>query len=676
MKKHFTLSPVILLSFFVISVQSSAQRAGSDSSRFDIGYLSLNRNFTQHVSIRGEDLEKMPFSNLSDAIRAWLFGAYTTPTAIAYVVDGNPVTDVNIYPIFEIEEVTLVNNALATAAYGNSQKELVLITTRRRTGKEGMQFAAQTGLVKDNSGSHNTNSGLYHHYYLGAYENRQQVSYGASADWLRDFEPVYRDPTVDVVTSPNLQRWRFNGWLDWRPDARNVIGLKLGYAPQSIQSDLVYGGTGHVTQKDLSHLLVPALTWEGSWGRGLRNKFDVEYLLGAKKLDDQSYSNSPPNYSSGGNLAQYNAAHLIFRDRLGYEAVAGKWHILPAIDISYDRIGDKRNIVETQYGYTAGPFGGRQELKGSLFYLTPAVDFTLARVLDIHAGLFVNASSRVDSSNRRFFPFVTVSEDLLHSGGETGDRSLKLFGSYARRPAIYIDDYSLSDLSYQGAPQDVDNIYYGVYDYEFLNGYGATPQDIRGPQPGYWAWQTGVAYASRDKRFSAQYSLEQRKFCIVMAAANAGVLYAPWTTSFHRTEVRFRVVDDKKINWLTGLNVNLMRAKNNSPTFVYNYYPLVVPVGDVYPAKYSWTGGWVNRLTAGCFTAGLDLTYHLGVATLTTGYVKNTVVLPNLYAGYRWELPHARRLEVFVESRGLVMNTSTALADGRRFYTAGGNFNL
>src|ERR1700749_4436447 len=77
--------------------------AQQDSSRLDAGYRTLDRNATQTISIKGADLEKMPFANLSDAIGAWLLGVYTQPGNFQYVVDGNPVADVNAYAIQDIE---------------------------------------------------------------------------------------------------------------------------------------------------------------------------------------------------------------------------------------------------------------------------------------------------------------------------------------------------------------------------------------------------------------------------------------------------------------------------------------------------------------------------------------------------------------------------------------------
>src|ERR1700733_2342044 len=122
-----------------------------DSSRLDVGYLHLKRDFTQTITVKGADLEKMPFTNLSDAIAAWFYGAYTQPVTLQYVVDGSPVSDVNAYSIHDIEEVVLLQNAAALVNTANGQQELVIVRTRRGQGKRGFTVDAQTGFVDDNS---------------------------------------------------------------------------------------------------------------------------------------------------------------------------------------------------------------------------------------------------------------------------------------------------------------------------------------------------------------------------------------------------------------------------------------------------------------------------------------------------------------------------------------------
>ncbi|HEV2482735.1 MAG TPA: hypothetical protein VGS79_23880 [Puia sp.] len=670
----------ILLAFLVVSLRASAQHAESDSNRYDIGYLTLNKSFTQHVTIRGEDLEKMPFSNLTEAIRAWLFGAYTGPASISFVVDGNPVADVNSYPIFDIESVTWIDNAVGTAAYGNTQRELVLVTTRRGKGKEGLRIAAQAGLVNHDSNGDPTNTGVVHQYYAGVYKNMDKVSFGVSADWQRDVMPQLKNADFQTQIPLNLQRWRFNGWLDWRPDAQNTVSFRMGYAPQKAAQSFVepnygpYSGSSDIR----SHYTAPQLSWEGRWLPGLRNRLDAEYLHSGQS----AYVSTTQVFNNGGLMVAnvYKQSiminHVVLRDHLSYAARAGEWQIVPALDISYHHIDEKNSYVQYQTDSSAIQSADSGREKGSLFYVTPAVDLTLARALDINAGLQVNASSLVDTSKRRFFPFVTASVDLLHLGEETGAAGLKIYGSYAVRPNRYIDDYTLPDFSGGGGSQTLYNVYYGKSGYEIAGGFPVA-QTFYGPQPSCWTWQAGVEYVPANGRVTVQYSYERRSYSLVAVEDSLMSGYEPWTASFHHADVRFKVVDGRKVKWLTGFNINLLKSKAGTmspPQYVLGF--VGTTMGDTYPAKYSWTGGWVNRLTVGGFTAGLDVLYHMGLSGLTTGLPKNTAAVPNLYAGYRFGLPRARQLELFVESRGLVMNTHNDFIDGRRFYTIGGSVSL
>src|SRR5882724_2865291 len=85
--------------------------AQNDSSYFDLGVVRLQKKFAQYQSIKGADLEKMPFANLSEAINVWLYGVYSNSASLVYLVDGNIVPDVNAWSIYDIEEVVLVQSA-------------------------------------------------------------------------------------------------------------------------------------------------------------------------------------------------------------------------------------------------------------------------------------------------------------------------------------------------------------------------------------------------------------------------------------------------------------------------------------------------------------------------------------------------------------------------------------
>jgi len=256
--------------------------AQQDSSRLDIGWLTLDRNLTQTLSVKGYDLEKMPFVNLSDAIRAWFYGSYTVPGTLAYVVDGNPVTDVNLYPIYDIEEVTLVMNAVGAAVYGSSQQDLVLVTTKRREQKQGFRLAGQSGLVNADGNGVKTFTNIYHQYFVSGYGHSQKFDYGLSADWVRDVSPSPSASVRHETTPLNLQRFRLNGYLRWEPIKGQIVQLGIGYMPQQIDANV--DSSYQINWRDRGHLLAPQLNWKGNLLPGLQEEFRAGIIGSATDL--------------------------------------------------------------------------------------------------------------------------------------------------------------------------------------------------------------------------------------------------------------------------------------------------------------------------------------------------------------------------------------------------------
>ena len=677
--------------------------AQRDSSKIDIGWLSLTKGLTQTISIKGADLEKMPFVNLSDAIAAWLYGAYTGSGVLAYVVDGNPVTDVNIYPIFDIEEVILVENATAAAAYGGTQQELVVIRTKRGGGAAGMRAAAQAGVVNADGDGRHTYTNVYHQYYIGAYRNLDKLSFGASADWIRDVNPVTSGPDNHVTTPDNLQRWRLNGWLTWRPGKGNTVELRMGYAPQ-VMKELVDTVNGQaLLQNDgqlHSHLLVPELRWRGEWFTRLTNELQTVYLGSSATEHDAALEISPVSngYSFTGAesdlLGKQN--QLLVRDRLAYHLGAGAWHIAPALNFSYEHIVEQQGYAAQMLDVSSAtpnspvlPTESVQFLskeKGDLSVLTPAIDVGWSQAVDLQVGTQVKFPKRTDGG-RSLYPFASLAADLLHLSNADGGSHLKVFVSYAQRPLVFVNDYALTDFNGGGPVSSLNNIYYPAGNYQqtnyiYTNGGvdSVTFTTAIKVPPVCWTGEAGASYATADGRLLLQYVFERRNF-YNLGSGNAGIYgllpgYAEWKSNLQHVDVRFKAVASKAVNWLTGFQVTLLRSKLDSNGVSSSSAP---EAGDISPASLSWTGGWVNRLQIQRFTAGLDLLFHVGEEPLFFNgnqQKQNSFTLPNVYAGYRWKLAKTREVEFFVESRGLVRSKSNDLLDDRRYYTLGGNFTL
>jgi hypothetical protein len=694
MKKY-----TLLLAVTLACVQAIAQ---SDTSKYDLGSLKLNKSFTQNITIRGADLEKMPFTNLSDAIAPWLYGAYTTAGTLAYVVDGNPVSDVNAYSIYDIEEVVLVQQAAGLVGAFGTQQQLVLIKTKRGKGKQGITAGAQSGLVNASGDGTKTGTNLYHHNYAGAYRNLSTISYGLSGDWQQDVFPVQKEEDIKSTTPVALQRWRLNGYFTWRPNAANRIEATMNYTPQHGDENLSSGSSNgfglDLDSRIKQHLILPRLTWHSEILPGLKNDLQVAWL-GSKYTEDVQYlETSPPpgnptlvvgHTESKGNSFRVN-------ERISYEFAAGGWKIEPAVNASYEHIDQKyiststiaQNVTGPPYNLSSGTSISTNTISGEgkakVYILTPAVDITFNRVLNINGGVFLDVSGSRFSGARKSSAFASVAVDLLQLGKAESDNSLKIFGSYAQQTMLTSNNYALADVTSGTAlvPVTTPTAVFG-------SGSIQNPPALVNPYlviPSYWAWESGVGWSVLHSRLSFQYTLEQRRPSI-LALDNlpyGGSIYShyeQWHSTLHHFGVDAKILDGAGMKWESRLNLTLLKGKTDSSNFVTTHGK--PGVGEFNTDPYSWMVGWVNRLRLGQFTAGLDLLYHFHETVYTTPnnitYTSsrvNSFLIPNIYVGYDFRLPHEEGLELFVACRALVRNRDQDLMDTRRYYSIGGKFTL
>jgi hypothetical protein len=631
----------------------------------------------------------MPFTNLSDAISAWLYGAYTGEF-VQYVVDGNPVADVNAYSVYDVEEVVLVQHAAALIGTAPGQSEIVLIRTKRGMGPRGITVAAQTGLITQAGPSH---ARFFHNYYAGAYRNLGKISYGVSANYLRDAQP-YDAFEGMVVTPPNWQRWRLNGYFDWRPDAYNQIEVTMNYTTQQLnglmnpnpEEDLVYA----YKEGGYQHYLAPHLDWRGEWVKGLTNDLQATYLHSRLSADVVQLS--------GGSMAdsfllQENGVaamsyHLWIRDHLAFTLKAGDWTIQPAINLSYEHINDLEQ--ETQFEgqgndpilnlYLANSIEVSSSSsigeKTNVFLVTPGADISYKRAIDLMGGALINTGTHSLTGNgKQVYPYAGATVDLLRLGNSEKQESLKLFGSVASRTITSSQAYLLQDFTGGYLPP------LSVFVNGSLTGYtGPPPQPppnyVPPVLPTFWTWDAGVRYSGVNGRLEISYQFEHRISAGLGTETYStgweGLAYPPWYSQLHHVDIRVKVLETTGVSWRTGLNLTGLRTTvkvGDSTTLE------TAPIGEMTPTPWSWTGGWVNRIRVKNFTAGLDLLYHFNEAA---GYVGklNSVATPNVYVGYELHVARTKVLEVYVESRDLIMSHNSDVTDPRRYYTIGGKLTI
>jgi len=671
--------------------------AQNDSTRLDVGGVVLKRAFTQNISIKGEDMEKMPFTNLSEAISTWLYGLYTDQQYVTYVVDGNILSDVNSYSIHDIEEVVLVQNAAALTGTGSFQQQVVLITTRKGKGRRGIQGAAQTSLVHNTS----TTTNLYHQYYVSGYENLKKVSFGFSANYLRDISPGVHGTGYTTIIPDHLDRWRLNGSFIWRPDTRNTIEAHIGFTPQNTGSRTNFNsGAGQFNDYAREHghtnLLTPWLRWHGEWAPGLKNDLQAGLLSELSKSSIQQLQHNADAYGDNhyhDNNQLSHTDHVYIRDRISYEVQAGGWLVTPSFNASYEHFKD--NYFQT-YVYAIGPNAGPGNypvngttystaqtgpFKANLYLLTPAVDLTYKHIFDVQGGAVVNSSPAAAGRTveKRVFPFASATIELLRTDGDLRNNSLKLFGSYAQRDAFIFNDYTLPDLTSVG-------IGYVTYPAPVVFSSGTVPISPVGFNlvKNYWSWQTGASFASRDNRWEVSYHFERSNFTTFgtqSTPTGTTLIYSEWRSSLHSLGLRGRIVDGTAFGWQSGATAALIRDKTG--TYGENYLP--TPLGSFAKDnnKPSVTGGWTNRLRYKHVSMGVDMLYHVNreiALYLPSGAISYTTVnifqVQNIFLAYRLHLQRIAGLEVYVDVKRLAQSNKYNQLDGRRYYGIGGKVTI
>src|SRR5207253_9602479 len=142
--------PAKLLSVSAIALLITCMlQAQSDTSALNTGNVQVSGQFTQNITIKGEDLERFPFSSLDEAINIYFNGAYSDSLSLLYIIDGNSSADVNAYSIYDIESITLVQDARRIISGVHRAQQLILIRTRTGlTGKSGFNVAGSSYLTK------------------------------------------------------------------------------------------------------------------------------------------------------------------------------------------------------------------------------------------------------------------------------------------------------------------------------------------------------------------------------------------------------------------------------------------------------------------------------------------------------------------------------------------------
>jgi hypothetical protein len=660
----------------------------TDTSSFNLGRIKLKKDFTQSITIKGEELERMPFTDLYEAINAWSYGYYTNKGSIVYVIDGIIVNDINAWSVYDIKEVTLVQNALVQVNGAIRQQQLAVITTRKGgTGQQGITVAGQSYLVKTTQvtavpSSTSSEKNFYHQYHVSAWKNDKNLQFGLSANYLRDVVPAMKESKVKTITPNNYDRFRINGWLTARLGHAHELSLRINVVPQVHDNERgyteqtpAYDYSAHNKYRNKQTIFNPSVSFKSTLAQGFSNEFTASYGFSKAKGNGESvvtYTNPTSEYKQFINSSN-TTKQVLLMDQVSYHTSLGnKWSVEPAVNFTFRYLDYK--TVANQATFTSGnvttisQYTTRQE--GRLFLLTPSINLSYQNSFNVQGGLLANLSKTYGQKVKKTFPFVTTSVDVLRLARPSNPTSLKFFGSFAQ--AANAGDVTLSFADYNSSAV-------------FTGGFGAgvlLPTGID-PDKSFHTWQAGTRLGVLNDLVSVNYLFERRNFTTEMyvpMAIGTGItyrlVYPDLNSNSHHLSINATVLNKKALYWRTGINATSLKSKSKDSI---SFYAIHTVLGDIDSDKASWTGGWVNRFSWKKFSAGVDLVYYFNpdqIPSMPGNSKINAVSLSNVYVGYLLNLKGTKGLELYADCRNLAQDKDFKITGTRKYYGLGVKTNL
>jgi hypothetical protein len=679
MKKHLPLLATTLLSFFLL--QANAQ---SDTSRYDLGRIALQKRFTHAVTIKAADLEKMPFNTLSEAINMWLLGVYGGKQAYVTVIDGNLNDNVDAYSIYDIEEITLVQNT-ATLLNGISPSQYLLaIKTRRgRPGKSSVYIAGQTNVVKlrDNTiktfattGGEST-SNIYNHYYVAAYANSLVVNAGISADFQHDAMPALKTVTFLPNNPYNFNRYKFNGYMDIKLGKPNTLSINAGYMPQT-------DNMGTLTR----YTTIPDTRTYNSNGTynllhaNIKLRTNIAGISNTLSAGFQNYNsnehgaltqaqNNPPTFTDNTDSTGHIVSYLV-KDDLSYKQTIGKFTIEPGVNLTYRQAKDtatyksQRNNIATSLAQYAMMY------KQKMVLLTPSLTLNYADAVSLQGGFQTLLNNNIDqptlTGNKiaKLFPFASATFNVLKPANS--QTQLMLYLSYAKTftslPELNTSLKSYGANTINNAPFFFSPFGYSIYDAKY------------NPYKTYDEVQAGLTLSLLKNRVSFSYNYNVRQYnaaYLALTSYGSGFLYLTVNRDtrldIHQFNIDVKPLHTTNFSWESSFNATFINgAYNHHEIIGYNY---------MFDEQYQASGSFYNKFSYKKAFLGAGVIYRthgqLYMYYTATTQTTNSFDIQNLYAGYNLNILKGKNLEVFANARNLFQNPQSDITDNRKFYGFG-----
>lgn len=698
----------IFLSLFFCCFIATAQ---NDSIYYDLGRVKLRKDFTQAVTIKASELEKIPFSDLSEAIEIWFFGELFGTSNLVYVVDGNLINDVNIYPIHHIEEITLIQNAVIQFNGALRNEHLVVITTNKQEpNNQGLKLSSQAAIVSKQikqgpfGKEEESETNLFQQYTLSAYRKTTKLDYNISANFVRDVNPYVKNEFVTVHQPHNSRQLRLNGYLNFDVGQNTHVSIQSNYVPQTINYKLDI-----VEKKSYDHQNLWSLQGETT-SRLFSNSIQIKSRI-LKKLNNHFSVSSnhfedkkEKHFNRNANTSfyhfySYNESNLkgkayLFKDEISYVQKFRNWNFEPALNLSYRYI--ESNFNENTRDFFDQLLSSWSGIKGGtstkISTITPSLNINYKTIFNVHGGFIVDFVEEIGENNDKHkYPFVTFASDMSKAIDEDIKPSWKIYGSFCQSK-------DLSDQIYQF--QSVNNEF---FDWENI-GVGHSPdlssRSLHDYSINSYQFGSTIGVFRNMLEISYNYDVRDwkmylpRKINPSLGVDVPGFFEAKEKLKKHRIGLSSKLLERTTIDWRSSLHYTIILEDGiiNQPKIEGTAWFKTFQLSASRTGSYAIENiknpsyiSWINRVSFENLSLGLDiqgqfqqqyLTLENESARVPVSETFNTLTLQNIYFGYQNTRKKGNVVEFYLYGRNFVLNDPIIKTNNRRYFGMGINVSI
>lgn len=432
---RFIFSLLLAIVLFTLTAKSQI-----DTTQYNLWATQVSKEFSQHITVKGADLQKMAINNLGEYMKNRTILADGNNDTIYYFVNGFPHPAAHMINIHDIEELTILFNPVFSIDNRRPDKLTVLVKTNNAQEKIRVTFNSQVNVLSlddPNIYAREKQKGLFQQHYLSVAGTNKKLMYGASFTYApTDYN---RKRYQDIDDNKTI----FRAWGEYNFNQKNTLALSVtNSSGKSKGFDSLQIVQQHRIKTNATFF---NLNYQGNFTKHLTNNFSAQYTAFNAKANILTFQEVIiPGYTRRNGFITSDTSKsrvLEIANHLQYDIKLKDIRLQPGLSVLYydQQLNHDDHITSSTIEYTpsypnnpniiaASAQAARFDVKTKYFNFIPNIMISLANRVFLQGG--VNIHSTTDFNHTRSNFFITSSVNLAKMLALEKSIDWRIFGTY------------------------------------------------------------------------------------------------------------------------------------------------------------------------------------------------------------------------------------------------------